>query len=117
MENLTTQTFKEKIFNYDKSKDWKFEGTKPTIIEFGAEWCGPCRMMVPILEELNEEYKEKIDFFKVDVDENSEISSTFGIKNIPAILFIPINVEPEMSIGAMSKTNFIKTIKEILKVD
>lgn len=116
MEHLTTETFKEKIFNFDESSKWKFKGNKVTIIDFAANWCGPCKMITPILEELEKEYEGKIDIYKVDIDENSEIAIAFGIRNIPAILFIPIEGEPEISIGAMPKKSFIKAIEEILKI-
>ena len=117
MEHLLTETFKEKIFDYDQEKEWKFKGDKPAIIDFYAEWCGPCKMMAPILEELSETYKGKIDIFKVNVDEQPELSSAFGIKSIPAILFIPLEDQPEMSVGAMPKQSFEKVIEEILKIN
>ena len=114
MEHLTSQTFKEKIFNYDINKEWKFEGDKPCIIDFYADWCGPCKMVAPILEDLSNEYDGKIHIYKVDTDKEQELASVFGIRSIPSILFIPKNGQPQMSMGAMPKESFVKAINEIL---
>ena len=115
MQHLTTKTFKEKILNYDVDKT-KWLINKPTIIDIWAPWCGPCRVIAPIFNELEEEFKDRIDIYKIDVDENPEIAATFGIKSIPAVLFIPIDGEPEISIGAMSKIAFIHAIEEFFKI-
>lgn len=116
MEYLTTKTFKEQIFDFDESTEWKYKGSKPALIDIFGVWCQPCKIIVPILEELEKEYEGRINIYKVDIDENPEIAITFGIKSIPAILFIPEKGEPELSIGAMSKNSFVKSIEEILKV-
>jgi len=114
MENLTNVTFKEKVFDYENNKEWKFEGDKPAIIDFYADWCGPCKMVAPVLEELSKEYEGKIDIYKVDTEDQQELAQTFGIRSIPSILFIPMENQPQMSMGAMPKEGFEQAIKEIL---
>ena len=116
MEHLTQETFKEKVFNYEKNKDWKFEGDKPAIIDFYADWCAPCKMVAPILEELSSEYKGKLDIFKVNTEEQQELAAAFGIRSIPSILFIPKEGQPQMAMGALPKETFKKTIEDVLKV-
>ena len=88
MEHLTKETFQEKVFNYEKNKDWKFEGELPCIIDFYADWCGPCKMVAPILDELSKEYDGKINIYKVDTEAEQELSSVFQIRSIPSMLFI-----------------------------
>ena len=113
---LTSETFKEKVFNYVDNKEWVYEGDKPAIIDFWAPWCGPCKMVGPILEELSEEYEGKVDIFKVNVDENPEISQAFGIQSIPSLLFVPLNEQPQMAMGGLPKETFKQAINETLKV-
>jgi len=114
MEHLTAESFKQKIFNYETNKEWNFEGEKPCIIDFYADWCGPCKMVAPVLEELSEEFKEKIDIFKVDTEAEQELAGVFGIQSIPSILFIPKAGQPQMSMGALPKQSFVELINEIL---
>jgi thioredoxin len=114
MEYLTNQTFKEKIFNYKENKEWKFEGELPCIIDFYADWCGPCKMVSPILETLSKEYAGQINIFKIDTDKESELSSVFGIRSIPSLLFIPRKGQPRMAMGAMAKESFVQIINEVL---
>ena len=114
VEHLTTQTFKEKVFNYDKNKEWKFEGDEPCIVDFYADWCGPCKMVSPILEDLSKDYAGKIRIYKVDTDKEQELASVFGIRSIPSILFIPKDGQPQMSMGALPKESFVKAINDIL---
>jgi thioredoxin 1 len=114
MENLTKETFLEKVFNYEKSDEWKFEGTLPCLIDFYADWCGPCKMVAPILEELSKEYEGKINIYKVNTESERELSSVFGIQSIPSMLFVPMNDKPQMSMGALPKSELIKVINEIL---
>ncbi len=115
-ELLTKETFLEKVFNFEKNKEWKFEGDKPAIIDFYADWCGPCKMIAPILEELSEEYKGKIDIYKVDTEVEKELSAAFAIRSIPSMLFIPMNEAPQMAQGALPKAELERIIKEVLKV-
>ena len=117
MELLTKETFKTKIFDYEKNGDWKFEGKLPVIIDFYADWCGPCKMVAPLLEELAEEYKGKIDIYKVDTEKEQDLAAAFGIKSIPSLLFAPIDGKPQMAMGALPKESFIQAIKDVLLVD
>ncbi len=94
IEHLTTQTFKEKIFDYSKSKTWKYKGKLPAIIDFYADWCRPCKMIAPHLEELSKEYKGKLYVYKVNTDQEQELARVFGIQSIPAVLLIPLNGQP-----------------------
>ncbi|MEN8203908.1 MAG: thioredoxin [Bacteroidota bacterium] len=116
LEHLTNETFKEKIFNYENSKEWKFEGETPAIIDFYADWCSPCKIIAPILEELKEEYGDKLDIFKVNTEEQRELSSVFGIQSIPSLLFIPKEGQPQMAMGALPKETFKQAISEVLSV-
>jgi thioredoxin len=114
MEHLTAAAFKEKVFNYEKEKEWKFTGDKPVIIDFYADWCGPCKVVAPVLEELSKEYEGKIQVYKVDTDKEQELAGVFGIQSIPSILFIPMSGKPQMSVGALPKEGFVQAINEIL---
>jgi len=114
MEHLTSQTFKEKVFNYEVNKDWKFEGELPCIIDFYADWCGPCKMVAPVLEELSSEYQGKINIYKVDTEAEQELAAVFGIRSIPSILFVPKDGQPQMSMGALPKESFKQAIEEVL---
>ncbi len=116
LEHLTNETFKEKIFNYEANKEWKFEGKIPAIIDFYADWCGPCKTIAPILEELKAEYGDKLDIFKVNTEEQRELSSVFGIQSIPSLLFIPKEGQPQMAMGALPKETFKQAISEVLSV-
>ncbi len=116
-EHLTKETFLSKVFNYEVNKDWKFEGEKPCIIDFYADWCGPCKMVAPILEELAEEYSGKLDIYKVDTEQEQELASVFGIRSIPSLLFVPKQGQPQMAMGALPKETFRKAFKEVLNVE
>ncbi len=113
-EHLTKQTFLEKVFNYEVNKDWKYEGNLPCVIDFWAPWCGPCRMVGPVIDELSEEYKGKVNFYKINTDEEQELGSAFGIRSIPSLLFIPIEGQPKMAVGALPKDTLKKAIEEEL---
>ena len=113
-ELLTKETFLKKVFNFEDNKEWKFEGDKPCIIDFYADWCGPCKMVAPILEELSEEYKDKVDIYKVDTEAEAELSAAFGIRSIPSLLFCPAEGQPQMAQGALPKAALKKAIEEIL---
>ena len=116
-ENLTKQTFLEKVFNYEKNKDWMYEGKLPAIIDFYADWCGPCKMIAPVLEELSNEYAGKINIYKVDTEAEQELAAAFAIRSIPSMLFIPMSEQPQMANGALPKQELHKLIKEVLKVE
>lgn len=114
MEHLTAQTFKEKVFNYELNQDWKFEGKLPCIIDFYADWCGPCKMVAPILEELSKEYEGKVNIYKVDTEAEQELSQVFGIRSIPSMLFCPVEGQPRMAAGALPKSALIQAIDDVL---
>jgi thioredoxin len=114
LEHLTKDTFVKKVFDYENNKDWKFEGELPCLIDFYADWCGPCKMVAPILEELAEEYKGKINIYKVDTEDQQELAAVFGIRSIPSLLFCPKDAQPQMAMGALPKDTFKKAIGEIL---
>jgi thioredoxin len=115
-EELTKATFQEKVFNYEQNKEWKYEGNLPAIVDFWAEWCAPCRMVAPVLEELSKEYEGKINIYKVNTENEQELASAFGIQSIPSLLFIPVDEQPQMAAGALPKDAFVKIINEVLKV-
>ncbi|MCX6231301.1 MAG: thioredoxin [Bacteroidetes bacterium] len=114
MEHLTKKSFLDKVFNYEVNKDWKFEGELPCIIDFYADWCQPCKMVAPILEELSKEYEGKINIYKIDTEAEQELAGAFGIRSIPSILFCPKEGQPQMSMGALPKDSFKQAIEEIL---
>ena len=116
-QHLTTAEFKEKVFNYDVNKEWKYEGDVPCIIDFYADWCQPCKMVAPVLEELEEEYQGKIIVYKVDTEVERELAAVFGIQSIPSLLFIPVDAQPQMAMGALPKETFEMAIKDVLKVE
>ena len=113
---MTTQDFKDKVFNYDTVPDWKYQGKLPAIIDFYADWCGPCKMVAPVLEELSKEYEGRLLIYKVNTDIEQELSAVFGIQSIPTILFIGADGEPMLQPGAFPKHVFKKIIEEKLLV-
>lgn len=115
-EHLTKQAFLEKVHNFEQNKDWKFEGDKPCLIDFYADWCGPCKIVAPILEELSEEYKGSLNIYKVNTEEEQELAAAFNIRSIPSLLFVPMDDKPQMSMGALPKDQLEKSIKDILGV-
>ena len=114
MEHLTKQTFFDKVFNYEKNKEWTFEGEIPCIIDFYADWCQPCKMVAPILEELSKEYEGKINIYKVDTEDQQELAAAFGIKSIPSMLFVPMGEQPQMAAGALPKETLVQVITDVL---
>ncbi len=115
--HLTKETFIEKVFDYTSNQEWKFKGDKPALIDFWAEWCGPCRMLGPVVDELSEEYKGEVEFYKVNTEEQQELAAVFGIRSIPSLLFIPVDDKPQMAAGALPKDTLEKAIADVLKVE
>lgn len=111
-EHLTKQSFLEKIFNFETEQEWKFLGDRPAIIDFYADWCGPCKMIAPVMEELSEEYAGKVDIYKIDTEAEQELAAAFGIRSIPSILFIPMDGAPQMAQGALPKHTFKEVIED-----
>lgn len=113
--HLTKADFLTKVADYEKNPtEWKYLGDKPAIIDFYASWCGPCKMIAPILEELATEYEDDIYIYKIDTEEEQELAAAFGIRSIPTILFVPLEGQPQMAQGAMPKSTFKKAIEEVL---
>ena len=116
VKELTLESFKNNIMDYEANPtEWKFKGERPAVIDFYAVWCGPCKATAPILDSLAKEYDGKVDFYKVDVDKQQELSAMFGIRSIPSLLFIPKEGKPQMQVGAMDHTQLENAIKSILK--
>ncbi|NOU61341.1 thioredoxin [Marinifilum caeruleilacunae] len=114
--HLNDDTFKEKVFDYEKGGDWKFEGDKPVIVDFYADWCGPCKRIAPVLKELQKEYGDAIQIYKVDTDDSPLVSRAFGIRSIPSLLFVPMKGKPTMAQGALPKAKFVEAINDVLGV-
>lgn len=118
MEILNVETFKEKIYNFEESPEWKYKGTKPAIIDFYADWCGPCHMLSPILEDVANQYAGRVEIYKINTEASPELSHLFGIKGIPALLFAPVgHEEPALTSGVMPKESFETAIKELFGID
>ncbi|MDU1903259.1 MAG: thioredoxin [Dysgonomonas sp.] len=112
---LTKADFLEKVANYETNpEDWKYLGDKPALIDFYADWCGPCKAIAPVLEELAGEYEGEIYIYKIDTEEERELAGLFGIRSIPSLLFIPMGESPQMAQGAVPKPELKKAIDEIL---
>ena len=114
MEHLTKETFLTKVFNYEQNQEWKFEGNLPCLIDFYADWCGPCKMVAPILEELSKEFEGKINIYKVDTEAEQELAAAFVIQSIPSLLFCPKDGKPQMAMGALPKQAMTDAINEVL---
>jgi thioredoxin 1 len=116
VEHLTKEDFINKVFDFEKVDTWKFTGDLPAIIDFWAEWCPPCKMISPLLDEISKKYEGKLQVYKVNTDEETDIASAFRVLSIPTLLFIPMNEPPHLSIGALPKAGIEKLVHEVLKV-
>lgn len=113
--HLTKTEFLKKVVDYEGNPtEWKYLGEKPAIIDFYASWCGPCKRVAPILDELAAEYGDKIDIYKIDTEQEQELAAAFGIRSIPTLLFVPMEGKPQMVQGAIGKADFEKIIQEVL---
>jgi len=117
VEFLNEADFKAKVFDYEKNKDWKYEGTVPCMIDFYADWCQPCKMVAPVLEELQADYGETIQIYKIDTEVERNLAGMFGVQSIPSLLFVPMEGQPQMAAGALPKETFEKAIADVMKVE
>lgn len=111
---LDKKAFIEKVFDYNQSEEWSYKGNKPAIIDFWAAWCGPCRQIAPVLEELAKEYGDEIVVYKVNVDQETELAQTFGIRSIPTLLFVPMEGIPQAIMGSAPKSKLKNAVETIL---
>ncbi len=115
--HLDKESFKQLVFDYENNKEWQYNGNVPAILDFYADWCGPCKMLAPVLEELQSDYNGKIQVYKVNTDKERELASVFGIQSLPTIVFIPVNGDPQATMGFHPKADMVQMITEILKVE
>lgn len=111
---LTTADFKAKVFDYTTDSVWHYKGKTPCVIDFYATWCGPCKRLSPVMEELAQEYGKQVVFYKVDVDKERELAYYFRTNSVPTLLFIPKSGKPEMAQGALPKETLVKVIDKVL---
>jgi thioredoxin len=111
LEHLSKEAFKQKVFDFESKKEWEYSGEVPCVIDFYADWCGPCKMVAPTLDLLAEEYSGK-----VNTDQEQEIAAAFGVTSIPSILFVPKEGKPQMAVGALSKKSFEQAFCDIFKI-
>ncbi|MBN1758618.1 MAG: thioredoxin [Chitinispirillaceae bacterium] len=122
MEHLTLDSFKEKVCECGiggsgSNAEWKYKGDLPAVIDFYADWCGPCKMVGPVLEELSKEYEGRVNIYKIDTEDQQQLAAMFGIRSIPSILFIPLEGQPTMAAGALPKKEFVRIFREVLGVE
>ena len=117
VEHLNEENFKSMVHDYEKSKTWEFQGDLPAIIDFYADWCGPCKAVAPVMDKLSTEFEGRVNFYKIDTDKEQLLASLFGISSIPSLLFIPLEGAPSMSVGALPEGEIKKAIEQVLKVD
>ncbi len=108
--------FKEKIFDFEASKEWSYKGQRPAIIDFYADWCGPCHMLAPILEQVAETYQGLVDVYKIDTDANPELSALFEVRGIPTLVFVPMDESPAISSGVLPPEAFEKAISDLFGI-
>jgi thioredoxin 1 len=116
-EHLDAVAFKAKVFDWEKGGEWSYSGAIPAIVDFYAEWCGPCKMLAPVLEELSGKYEGKIKMYKVDIDKEPELAGLFGVQSVPSLLFVPKEGQPSMALGALPKPQIEKAMREVLCVE
>lgn len=116
-EEMNLELFKAKVFDYEHETEWKFKGERPAIIDFYADWCGPCRMVGPVLEKISTKYTGKLDIYKVNTDSEQELAAMFGVQSIPTLVFIPKNGNPLVSVGALPEKAISRIVKEELNVN
>jgi len=115
-QHLNKAEFKQKVFDFEQHREWRFEGDVPCIVDFYADWCQPCKLVEPVLAELAAEYEGKINIYKVDVGAERELAAAFGIRSIPTMLFVPVEGKPRMATGALPKNAIEQAINEVLEV-
>jgi thioredoxin len=113
--HLTKEDFLRKVADINAGGDWKFLGDKPAVIDFYAPWCGPCKMLSPVIDEVANEYEGRVDIYKISVDDEQELAAHFGVRSVPTLFFIPMDGTPQMSLGAMPKGQLKNTIDALLK--
>ena len=113
--HLTTAEFRAKVFDYQDATEWKYLGDKAAVIDFYATWCGPCKVIAPVLEELAAKYADSLYIYKIDVDKEPELSAVFDVMSIPTLLFIPLHGDPQMAVGALPKEDLEDFVKEIIQ--
>ncbi|MEN6399226.1 MAG: thioredoxin [Rectinema sp.] len=116
IEHLTKDSFIEKVFDFNNEQEWKYKGDKPALIDFYAEWCGPCKMLTPTLEAIAKDYDQSLYIYKIDTDEEQELAAAFGIQSVPSLLFIPMTGTPQMATGAVPRPTLESAIKDVLGV-
>ncbi len=114
--HLNEKSFKDLVFNWEENKEWKYKGSVPSIIDFWAPWCAPCRMIGPILEELQQEYGDKIQIYKINTEDEQQLAGLFGIRSIPSLLFVPVAGQPQMAVGALPKDTLKEAISNVFGV-
>ena len=115
-EQLTTADFKKKVFDFEGNTEWVYQGELPCIVDFYADWCGPCKMVAPVLEQISKDYAGKLEVYKVNTDEEPDVAQAFGIQSIPSLLFVPKNGKPRMAVGAQPRKEIERVIGEVLEV-
>jgi thioredoxin len=117
LEHLDKESFKTRVFDWETEKEWKYRGDKPAILDFYADWCGPCKMIAPVLDELSRKYEGKLEVYKINTDEEPELSSLFQISSVPTLFFVPLGEEPQFALGALPKPELERVVREVLKVE